>query len=134
MKKLPGWAGGALAAALGLVPSLALGQQPLEDFLQAASEGSLDVAVAELSAREATARRASARSALLPRLSADAGYTRNQIEIAVSFPGADGSPEEAVISAQDQLDATLRADWTFFDVASMAQIRSVEASTKAARF
>ncbi len=111
----------------------ALGQQPVEAFLDAAAERSLEVSAAELAAGEIAARRGAARSALLPSLSATAGYTRNEIEIAVRFPGEDGAVAEAVISAQDQLDATVRADWTLLDAQAVAQIRSVDASVRAAR-
>ncbi|MEN0066999.1 MAG: TolC family protein [Myxococcota bacterium] len=114
--------------------SPAAAQQPLGAFLDAAASGSLDRATAELEAREALARRTVARSALLPRLSATAGYTRNQVEVAATFPGPEGTLESAVISAQDQLDATLRADWTLVDASAMANIRSVDAQLDAARY
>lgn len=122
-----------VGAAVGLVVSSPASGQPLSDFL-AAARTAPDRVVAELRVGEAVAQRTSAQAALLPELSANASYTRNQVEVAFDFPGPDGATERAVIGAQDQLDATLRADWTLLDTSALAQLRSVSARVDATRY
>jgi len=115
-----------------LIAGPAEAQQPLDAFVDAVSRSSLDVQTAALRLGEARALRAGARAAWVPRVSADATYTRNQLEVAVTLPGEDGEPISAVISAQDQLDAVVRADWALLDASAVAEVRSADAQVDAA--
>ncbi len=60
--------------------------------------------------------------AFVPKLSATAGYTRNQSAAVAHFPNPAGGTTEVTITPQDELDATFRLDVTLFDAAVIRRI------------
>lgn len=53
---------------------------------------------------------------LLPAITASAGYTRNQQQISATIPNESGGFTEAIITARNQLDATVAVEATLFDL------------------
>lgn len=85
--------------------------QSLDDFL-ARVTSSAEVREADAAVSQRAGERTQSLGALIPSLSARAGYTRNQVEVAVTLPGGG----RAVISPQDQLDASLTLDVPLLDL------------------
>ncbi len=115
-------------------------QQPLPVFLEAADSRAVDLREARALQRQARSQIKETRARLLPSLRANGGYTRNQFEISVEFPNDDGTIERAVISPNDQWDATITVAVPLVDVgawadvsASKASARATEARTKSVR-
>jgi outer membrane protein TolC len=106
--------------------------RPLADFLAAARTHAVDNREARALAAQSGARHRRAIATLLPSLSASAGYTRNQLEIAASFPDGAGGTAQAVITAQDQLEATLGVEATLFDYGALRALGGTAASVDAA--
>ncbi len=90
----------------------------LDDLLERALSVDPRLAAAQADADAAAARVGGSRAALLPRLSASAGYTRNQYASEVTFPGAD----PVVITPVDQLDASVRLDVPLVDLAAWSTL------------
>ena len=106
--------------------------RPLADVLAAARTHAVDNREARALAAQSGARHRRAIATLLPSLSASAGYTRNQLEIAASFPDGAGGTAQAVITAQDQLEATLGVEATLFDYGALRALGGTAASVDAA--
>ena len=70
---------------------------------------------------------------LLPVLSANAAYTRNQTEASVSIPDATGQVTSIVITPQNQLDFTVRLDATLVDVGAFYGIGSASLRVESAQ-
>jgi outer membrane protein TolC len=96
--------------------------QPLDAFLDAAREGNMDRREAEASAARLQAEARRAWSRLLPSVSAEARYTRNQIESVARLPSEDGTFRESVLSPRDQRDAEIRVELPLVDVERWLQI------------
>jgi len=105
---------------------------PLGAFLSAARAHAVDNREARALAAQSSARHRRAIATLLPSLNASAGYTRNQREIAASFPDGAGGTAQAVITAQDQLEATLGVEATLFDYGALRALGGTAASVDAA--
>lgn len=132
------------SAALLLLSSLlasapALATQPLELFLERSKTQSFDAreASAVQQQREAEAKVALGR--LTPAFSARGVYTRNQDEVAATFPaapdpvtGAPGTPRKLVITPLNQLDAFLQLDVPIVDLASYHRYKAASALSESA--
>jgi outer membrane protein TolC len=106
--------------------------RPLADFLAAARTHAVDNREARALAAQSGARHRRAIATLLPSLNASAGYTRNQLEIAASFPDGAGGTAQAVITARDQLEATLGVEATLFDYGALRALGGTAAGVDAA--
>jgi outer membrane protein TolC len=73
------------------------------------------------------------RASLWPRLSVEAGYTRNQFDVVVDFPDGMGGTIEAPIVPQDQLALTVQLTVPLVDLAVHKRIAAAAAETTAAR-
>jgi outer membrane protein TolC len=102
------------AAAETSAPSLA-------EVLQAAKQNSLGVQTQRATIDVARASQSVASGALWPRLSASAGFTRNQYDVVVSIPRGAEAPIEATIQPFNQLEATVQIDVPLIDIASRRQ-------------
>ncbi len=90
----------------------------LDALLARAAEVDPTLAGAAAEADVSAAKVGQARAALLPRLTASAGYTRNEVASEVEIPGED----TVVITPLDQLDATLRLDVPLLDLAAWSSL------------
>lgn len=90
----------------------------LDDLLARAVSVDPRLAAAQADADAAAARVGGSRAALLPRLSASAGSTRNEVASEVTLPGSD----PVVITPVDQLDATVRLDVPILDLAAWSTV------------
>jgi outer membrane protein TolC len=104
----------------------------LHDLLVAARQHALPVQNQRAAVAVAEANQAAASSALWPRLSATAGYTRNQYDVTVTIPRGTEAPIEATIQPLNQLEGTLQLDVPLLDVAARRKVtvatRQAEAS------
>ncbi|MFO0627437.1 MAG: TolC family protein [Polyangiales bacterium] len=107
-------------------PRVARGQS-LDAFL-ARVTASAEVREADAVVAQRAAERTQALGALIPSLSARAGYTRNQVEVAVTLPGG----TRAVITPQDQLDASLTLDVPLLDLGAWSRMGASRAALSAA--
>lgn len=100
------------------VSSRAVAETPptLRDLLEAARQHALPVRNQRAAVAVADANQAAAKSALWPRLSASAGYTRNQFDITVTIPRGTEAPIEATIQPLNQLEGTLQLDVPLLDL------------------
>jgi outer membrane protein TolC len=96
----------------------------LESFLQASHARAIQNREAQAQVAVEEAAKDAAKSDLLPALSASAGYTRNQYEIAIQVPDGTGATRPIVTTAQNQLDATLRAQAPLVDIPSFVNVRT----------
>lgn len=126
-------AGSVLLFAFALCATPAHAQQPLSVFLRGAADRAVELRAADASAREAGSRVDEARAALLPSLSLTAGYTRNETEIVAEFPDGAGGLQEAVISAQDQVEGRLQLDVPLVNVSAWSRFFGAESRAEAAR-
>lgn len=101
--------------------------QALEDFLARVSS-SAEVREAEAVVAQRAGERTQSLGALIPSLSARAGYTRNEVEVAVTLPGGG----RAVITQQDQLDASLTLDVPLLDLGAWSRLGASRAALTAA--
>lgn len=109
----------------------AAAQQPLQDFLSAAETHAVDARVADADLGVARAARAEASGAWLPRVSANAGYTRNQVAVEATFPDDQGNLQTVTISAKDQLEASARVDVPLIDVPAWSRSAAAGATVNA---
>lgn len=118
---------------MALAPLLAApaGAQPLSAFLAAAAQHNLDARLGAEATRKASAEAGRAWGALLPSLSASAGYTYNEWDAVI--PAGPFSSEDVVIVPRHQLDATLRAELTLLDPGRWLSTAAAAASSDAAR-
>lgn len=116
----------ALVLSLGMPSGPARAQQSLEVFLDAAERHEPNLRAAREDEGAARSRVDEARATLLPRLTASAGYTRNDSEVLVQRTGTDGSMQTATILAHDQLDASVLLDVPLLDVARWSSFGAAE--------
>lgn len=112
---------------LALGAPRAAAAQPLERFL-ARVAASAEVREAEAVVAQRAGERTQSLGALIPSLSGRAGYTRNEVEVAVTLPGG----ERAVITRQDQLDASLTVDVPLLDLGAWSRLGAARAALAAA--
>jgi outer membrane protein len=116
---------------LVLVPALGLAQ-PLSTFLESAERANVD---GQLAAEATTSARAGFDQqwgALLPTLSANGGYTRNQFEAIVDVPSGPTSTQRITIIPRDQFEATLKAELPLVDVSRWMKVSAASATAEAA--
>ncbi len=128
MRLLPALA----ACALVLVARPAAAQPRLDDFLRAGRGASLDRRERAAIADESAAAIEVARAALWPRLSATAGFTRNQHEVVVSIPTGAGTTD-ATITPANQLEATVQLDIPVLDLGARRRVRAARATDEASQ-
>jgi outer membrane protein len=114
-----------------LVPALAWAQ-PLGAFLEAADRANLDGQLAAEATASARAGFDQQWGGLLPALSANGGYTRNQFEAIVDVPTGSSSTQRITIIPRDQLEATLKAEVPLVDVSRWLQVSAAAATSEAA--
>jgi len=90
----------------------------LDTLLARAVEADPRLAAATAEAEMSAAKVGQARAALLPRLTASAGYTRNEVASEVELPGED----PVVITPLDQLEATVRLDVPLVDLGAWSAL------------
>jgi outer membrane protein TolC len=111
-------------------PALA---QELPRFLDSARQRNVDARLAAQSQVRAEADLGQAWGALLPVLSASAGYTYNQLPVEPVFPtGGTPATEKVVITPRDQLEATLKVELPLIDVARWLKTSAGATSARAA--
>ncbi|MCB9730254.1 MAG: TolC family protein [Deltaproteobacteria bacterium] len=117
-----------MAAALCVLAPGALALQPLGTFVDAAARFHPDnrEAAAQAASREAAV--AQTRGRLLPSVSARAGYTWNQREVAPDFGGS-----RLLITPRHGLDALFQLDIPLVDVSGWQQVAAAKASAEAAQ-
>lgn len=115
------------AGLLALGVTRAAGAQSLDDFLSRVSS-SAEVREAEAVVAQRAGERTQSLGALIPSLSARAGYTRNEVEVAVTLPGG----SRAVITQQDQLDASLTVDVPLLDLGAWSRLGAARSALTAA--
>jgi outer membrane protein TolC len=104
----------------------------LETFIQASRSRSIQNREAQARLAVEEAAHDAATADLLPALSANAGYTRNQYEIAIQVPDGASSVRPIITTAQNQLDATLRAQAPLVDVPAFINVRTATRRVQAA--
>jgi len=112
---------------LGLVAPRTAVAQSLDDFL-ARVPSSAEVREADAVVAQRAGERTQSLGALIPSLSARAGYTRNEVEVAVTIPGG----ARAVITPQDQLDASLTVDVPLLDLGAWSRLGAARAALTSA--
>jgi len=116
-----------------LLLSVPAGAQPLGAFLGSARAQNLDARAAAAAVARADAESAQAWSALLPSVTASAGWTRNQYPAELDQPGAPGTEgRRIVIVPENQLEAALRLEVPLVDVSRWLRIRSSARAAEAA--
>lgn len=95
----------------------------LSYFLAAAADHHFDIREQKLIASQRSVEQQQALLTLLPRLSANAAYKRNEFEIKFALPPAEigAATEEIVISPFDQTDLTITLDAPLIDVRAWTQ-------------
>jgi len=107
--------------------------QPLSTFLLAAPRGA-EVREAEALVRQREAEGTQALGRLLPAVSARGGYTRNQFEVGVTLPAMAGAnPSRAVITPQDQLEASVSLEVPLVDLGAWASLGAARHTTASAQ-
>lgn len=118
------------ALLLALAPA-SVSAQPLGVFLAAAPRAA-EVREADALARQREAERTQALGRLLPAVTARLGYTRNQYEVGVTIPtGANAT--RAVITPENQLDATLSLDVPLLDLGAWSRYGAAREGADGAR-
>lgn len=105
-------------------PALA---QPLQAFLEGAERANLDTRTSVQAREKAQADFAQAWGGLLPSLTASGGWTHNQYDAVISFPG-----QTITIIPKDQLDATLKAEVPLLDATRWLKTAAASSSAEAA--
>jgi outer membrane protein TolC len=122
-----------------VLPSRALAQQPLEEFLAGArrANSGLHVAAANLEQQEAESLAALGR--VLPSMTARGVYTRNEFEVRLDPSRLGGTAAPAGTSAQsfviqplDQLEGTLQFEAPLIDLAAWQRVTAQHAVERAA--
>jgi outer membrane protein TolC len=109
--------------------------QPLAAFLQASDEKNIDVRISEETRARAWADLGTQWGGLLPSLSANGGYTRNQYPASFDLPsgsGASTTVETITITPRDQLEANLKAELTLIDVTKWFRVAASHSAAQAA--
>lgn len=119
-----------LALALALAsPARAHAQQPLSEFLAAADHAALDVREARAALHQSQSQVDEARARLLPSLSAQGTYQRNEFEAAFANPM---TGERIVIQPFDALTATFSLSVPLVDIGAWSGFFQSEALAEAA--
>ena len=128
-----------LVMTLGLLSAnRASATQPLEAFLERAKTQSYDARTATATARQRSSEADAALGRLIPVFSARGVYTRNQYEVAATFPpttlpdGTMSPPRTLVITPLNQLDAFLQLDVPIIDLASYHRYKAAGALAESA--
>ncbi len=101
----------------------------LKDFLDSAATANIDHRTTLLQAERADASFRQAWLALLPSLSASAGWTNNQYGATTSIPNIQtGTTTELVIVPTNQIDASIRVDVPLLNVANWWRISASDAA------
>lgn len=116
-----------------LAPAKAEAPTNLHDLLAAARQRALPVQNQRAAVAVAEANQAAASSALWPRLSASAGYTRNQYDVTVTIPRGTDTPIEATIQPLNQLEGTLQLDVPLLDLATRRKATVAARQTEASK-
>lgn len=106
--------------------------QPISAFLAEAERANVDARLAEEAQVSARATFDQRWGALLPTLSANGGYTRNQFEAVAQIPSGPTSTQRIVIAPFDQWEATLKAELPLIDVSKWVAVGAAAASAEAA--
>lgn len=114
-------------------PSVAVGLEPLQAFLDAGKEHNFDNREVRLLAERQAQETWVAWSRLLPVIDARLVYTRNQYEGRLRIPDGAGGFNERVVSAQDQTDAFLELSLPLIDLGKWAQIAAAKDGEAAAQ-
>ncbi|HEY8430960.1 MAG TPA: TolC family protein [Sandaracinaceae bacterium] len=123
----------ALAALASFAPSAALAQQPLSTFLRAAGEHALDVREAEAAMRQARSQVDEARARLLPSITGQLSYQRNEPVVEITIPTGEtdgmGNPitRQASITPRDQFGALASVSVPIVDLSAWAGYFATEA-------
>lgn len=104
----------------------------LKEFLDAADQQNLDRRISAEQRLQAAAQFTQAWTALLPSLTAQAGWTHNQYTAILNLPTSATTTKEAVIVPADQLDALLRVDLPLVDTARWFRTAAADAQNDAA--
>jgi outer membrane protein TolC len=116
-----------------LLLSAPAGARPLGAFLVSARARNLDARAAAAAVARADAEAAQSWAALLPSLSASAGWTRNQYPAEFDQPGAPGTEtRRIVIVPENQVEAALRLEVPLVDVSRWLRVRSSARAAEAA--
>ncbi|AKF09698.1 TolC family protein [Sandaracinus amylolyticus] len=115
-----------------LVTSRAAAQQPLSQFVDAASSYEPALRAARHDEAAARSRIDEARAALLPSITALLGYQRNEVEVRTQRTSPDGSVLTATILPYDQFDAAVQLDVPLVDVAAWSALDASEADADGA--
>jgi len=122
-----------LAAALLLASSPARALQPLDAFQRAARSSNHAMREASLVADQRSDEARVELGRLLPGATVMGTYTRNQVEVSVARPAANGQTERAIIAPLDQLDATFSLRVPVIDVGGWLRLGAARVSEMAAR-
>ncbi len=117
-----------------LVSSTALAQADLKSFLDAAESANVDQRITVEARNRAAAEYRAAWSALLPSLTAQAGWTHNQYDAVTQFPDSTSPTglRELVIIPKNQLDASLRFELPLIDTQRWIRAASAGVSNDSA--
>jgi outer membrane protein TolC len=121
-----------LCLALSLAPSLALAQQPLSTFVDAAHEHAFDLREAIEVREQARSQVDESRARLLPSFTASAGYTRFEYAIQPQFPNGSGGFTTATIQPIDQVQGNFVLTVPIVDVGAWLSFFSSESTADAA--
>lgn len=114
-------------------PGVALAQQPLTEFLDAADAHAIDLVEARALADQAGSSVDEARARLLPSFSAVGAYTRNEYEVVVSIPTGVGSEvRRATFTPYDQLTGTFTLNVPIVDLSAWQTFFAAESTADAA--
>jgi outer membrane protein TolC len=130
----------AVSLAVGLLSSgSAQATQPLEAFLERAKSQSFDSREASATQRQRGSEADASLGKLLPVFTARGVYTRNQNEVAATFPGSTDAttgmmtpPTRLVITPLNQLDAFLQLDVPIIDLANYHRYKASRALAESA--
>lgn len=124
------WRAGALVAAMATGGPV-FGQS-LDEFLQHAAQANVDARLSKEATVRASADHGAAWGGLLPSLTANGGYTRNQYEAVVELPDGPNSTKQIVITPYNQLDATFKVELPLIDATKWLRAAATKASADAA--
>lgn len=106
--------------------------QPLSAFLEAAEQHNVDERLAVQSTTSAQASFGQQWGGLLPSLSANGGYTRNQFSAVIDIPSGPNTSTKVTIIPQDQLEATFKAEVPLIDVSRWMKVAAASSGADAA--
>src|SRR5207237_1997143 len=113
-------------------PSLAL--QPVETFLAGARERNPDELEARATAAQQQAQALSALGRVLPGMSANGSYTRNQYSSAITLAQPGQPAQTTTLLPRDQWDGSVTLTVPLIDLAGFRRVSSANASARAAAY